>query len=139
MLQQGFNPDNSDYDGRTALMLAASKGHGEVVELLLTAGMGERREGGKKGLRGVLKTEAGGGVELPLTGERGKWAKGVKWGLNVWGEREVVEVLLTAGIGGRGDCGPKKGSRGMKCPSGGLFQGGERWPLGIGHHWGQRR
>jgi hypothetical protein len=38
MLQQGFNPDSADYDGRTAMMLAAVKGHRDVVELLLSAG-----------------------------------------------------------------------------------------------------
>jgi ankyrin repeat protein len=38
MLQQGFNPDMPDYDGRTALMLAAVKGHADVVDLLLLAG-----------------------------------------------------------------------------------------------------
>lgn len=38
MLQQGFNPDSSDYDGRTALMLACVRGHRDVVDLLLSAG-----------------------------------------------------------------------------------------------------
>lgn len=38
MLQQGFNPDSCDYDGRTGLMLACVRGHRDVVELLLSAG-----------------------------------------------------------------------------------------------------
>jgi ankyrin repeat protein len=38
MLQQGFNPDSADYDGRTALMLASVRGHRDVVDLLLSAG-----------------------------------------------------------------------------------------------------
>jgi ankyrin repeat protein len=38
MLQQGFNPDSADYDGRTALMLACVRGHRDVVDLLLSAG-----------------------------------------------------------------------------------------------------
>lgn len=38
MLQQGFPPDSSDYDHRTGLMLAALRGHKEVVELLIAAG-----------------------------------------------------------------------------------------------------
>ena len=38
MLQQGFPPDSSDYDQRTGLMLAALRGHKEVVELLIAAG-----------------------------------------------------------------------------------------------------
>ena len=37
MLQQGFAPDSSDYDGRTALMLASGKGHREVALMLLGA------------------------------------------------------------------------------------------------------
>jgi len=35
MLNQNFNPNAPDYDGRTALMLASAKGHTEVVALLL--------------------------------------------------------------------------------------------------------
>jgi ankyrin repeat protein len=42
MLQQGFNVDSSDYDGRTGLMLACVKGHKEAVDLLLAAGERER-------------------------------------------------------------------------------------------------
>jgi ankyrin repeat protein len=38
MMQQGFNPDSVDYDGRTALMLACARGHPDVVALLLQAG-----------------------------------------------------------------------------------------------------
>ncbi|KIY97805.1 hypothetical protein MNEG_10157 [Monoraphidium neglectum] len=38
MLQQGLSPDSSDYDGRTALMLAAGQGHLEAVKLLLSTG-----------------------------------------------------------------------------------------------------
>ena len=38
MLRQGFAVDSSDYDGRTALMLAAAKGHADVVNSLLAAG-----------------------------------------------------------------------------------------------------
>jgi ankyrin repeat protein len=38
MLQQGFAPDSADYDGRTALMLAAVKGHAEVAVALVSAG-----------------------------------------------------------------------------------------------------
>ena len=33
MLHQGQHPDASDYDGRTALMLACVKGHRHVVEV----------------------------------------------------------------------------------------------------------
>ena len=35
MLQQGFNPDAADYDGRTALMVSAMKGNLSVVKLLI--------------------------------------------------------------------------------------------------------
>ena len=38
MLQQGLHPDSADYDGRTALMLAAGHGHSQAVALLLAAG-----------------------------------------------------------------------------------------------------
>ena len=38
MLQQGFPPDSCDYDKRTGLMLAASRGHIPVVQLLIAAG-----------------------------------------------------------------------------------------------------
>ena len=38
MLQQGFAPDSADYDGRTALMLAAVKGHADVAVALISAG-----------------------------------------------------------------------------------------------------
>jgi ankyrin repeat protein len=38
MMQQGLAPDSADYDGRTALMLAAGHGHLEAVQLLLSAG-----------------------------------------------------------------------------------------------------
>ena len=38
MLQQGFPPDSHDYDKRTGLMLASTRGHILVVELLLAAG-----------------------------------------------------------------------------------------------------
>lgn len=38
MMQQGFNPDSVDYDGRTALMLGCARGHPDVVSLLLQAG-----------------------------------------------------------------------------------------------------
>lgn len=37
MLQQGFDSKQADYDGRTALMLAAAKGHANVARLLLAA------------------------------------------------------------------------------------------------------
>lgn len=37
MLQQGFDSKQADYDGRTALMLAAAKGHCNVARLLLAA------------------------------------------------------------------------------------------------------
>jgi CRP-like cAMP-binding protein len=35
MCEQGFSPDNADYDNRTALMVAAMKGNTDVVKLLL--------------------------------------------------------------------------------------------------------
>ena len=35
MCDQGFDPNNADYDNRTALMVAAMKGNTEVVQLLL--------------------------------------------------------------------------------------------------------
>lgn len=38
MLRQGFAVDSCDYDGRTALMLAASKGNEDVIHSLLAAG-----------------------------------------------------------------------------------------------------
>jgi len=38
MMQQGMGPDSCDYDGRTALMLAAGHGHLDAVQLLLSAG-----------------------------------------------------------------------------------------------------
>ena len=38
MLQQGLQPDCADYDGRTALMLAAGHGHAQAVAMLLAAG-----------------------------------------------------------------------------------------------------
>jgi CRP-like cAMP-binding protein len=37
MLNQNFNANTADYDGRTALMLASAKGHREVVTLLLSS------------------------------------------------------------------------------------------------------
>lgn len=38
MLKQGFAVDTSDYDNRTALMLASVKGHDDIVAALLAAG-----------------------------------------------------------------------------------------------------
>ena len=38
MLQQGLPPDACDYDGRTAIMLAAGHGHTDAVKALLSAG-----------------------------------------------------------------------------------------------------
>lgn len=38
MLQQGFPSDSHDYDKRTGLMLASTRGHIPVVQLLLAAG-----------------------------------------------------------------------------------------------------
>lgn len=38
MLHQGFAPDSADYDSRTALMLAAVKGHADVAVALISAG-----------------------------------------------------------------------------------------------------
>jgi ankyrin repeat protein len=38
MLRQGRDVNCCDYDGRTGLMLAASKGHGLAVSLLLRSG-----------------------------------------------------------------------------------------------------
>ena len=38
MLRQGFAVDSCDYDGRTALMLAAAKGNEDVIHSLLAAG-----------------------------------------------------------------------------------------------------
>lgn len=38
MLQNGFDPNKSDYDKRTALMLACVEGHKDVVNTLLGAG-----------------------------------------------------------------------------------------------------
>ncbi|KAK9903334.1 hypothetical protein WJX75_003130 [Coccomyxa subellipsoidea] len=38
MLHQGFAPDSADYDSRTALMLAAAKGHADVAVALISAG-----------------------------------------------------------------------------------------------------
>ena len=35
MCQQGFSPDNADYDNRTALMIAAMRGNVAVAQLLL--------------------------------------------------------------------------------------------------------
>lgn len=35
MCDQGFSPDNADYDSRTALMVASMKGNTEVVKMLL--------------------------------------------------------------------------------------------------------
>lgn len=35
MCEQGFSPDNADYDNRTALMVASMKGNSSVVRLLL--------------------------------------------------------------------------------------------------------
>eukprot|EP00878_Enallax_costatus_P011541 GHUV01012048.1.p1 GENE.GHUV01012048.1~~GHUV01012048.1.p1 ORF type:complete len:746 (+),score=322.29 GHUV01012048.1:330-2567(+) len=35
LLQQGYNPNTTDYDKRTALMLAAANGHKAVVDMLL--------------------------------------------------------------------------------------------------------
>ena len=35
MCEQGFDPNNSDYDCRTALMVASMKGNTEVVKMLL--------------------------------------------------------------------------------------------------------
>ena len=37
MLQQGFPSDSHDYDKRTGLMLASTRGHIPVVQLLLAA------------------------------------------------------------------------------------------------------
>ncbi len=37
MLQQGFDCQKADYDGRNALMLAAAKGHTGVARLLISA------------------------------------------------------------------------------------------------------
>ena len=36
MCDQGFDPNNADYDARTALMVAAVKGNDDVIKLLLT-------------------------------------------------------------------------------------------------------
>ncbi|KAK9804415.1 hypothetical protein WJX72_011623 [[Myrmecia] bisecta] len=38
MIQHGFDVNSTDYDGRTALMLACVKGHADVVSVLLAAG-----------------------------------------------------------------------------------------------------
>jgi ankyrin repeat protein len=38
MLQQGFDVDSADYDARTALMIAAGKGHLTAIKQLLVAG-----------------------------------------------------------------------------------------------------
>jgi ankyrin repeat protein len=35
MIQNGFDPNKSDYDKRTALMLATVEGHKDVINTLL--------------------------------------------------------------------------------------------------------
>jgi hypothetical protein len=43
IMQQGLPPDSADYDGRTALELAAAHGHVDAVKLLLAAGANPSR------------------------------------------------------------------------------------------------
>ncbi|EFJ46903.1 hypothetical protein VOLCADRAFT_62022, partial [Volvox carteri f. nagariensis] len=43
MLNQGMNPNSSDYDGRTGLMLAASGGHEVICTTLFVTGCDSRR------------------------------------------------------------------------------------------------
>lgn len=46
MVDEGFQVDSVDYDGRTALMLASASGHVAVVKLLLQHGADPTREDG---------------------------------------------------------------------------------------------
>ncbi len=78
MLEQGFNPDSRDYDHRSALMLAAAKGHMEAVQLLLAAGANPSAvdslggcpllEACKAGADDVVALLMGNGARLSMTG-----------------------------------------------------------------------
>jgi ankyrin repeat protein len=45
MIQNGFDPNKSDYDKRTALMLATVEGHKDVINTLLGKAWAKRRSG----------------------------------------------------------------------------------------------
>ena len=77
MLNQNFNANAADYDGRTALMLASAKGHGEVVALLLgsradpsatdSLGGSALLEAARHGHDGVLDALVAGGARWHLS------------------------------------------------------------------------
>jgi len=73
MLGHGFDPNSSDYDQRSALMLAAAKGYHDSVALLVEAGADPSR------------SDAFGGTAL--------------WEACKRGHDDCVELLRDAGAG----------------------------------------
>eukprot|EP00775_Hariotina_reticulata_P006155 gene6155-6392_t len=92
LLQQGYNPNTTDYDKRTALMLATANGHRAVVEMLLTvnANVNARDNMGRSALLEAAKASHDDILHLLL-------ARGAKLGLDSAGQAQALCDAVSRG------------------------------------------